>query len=334
MYPATPALTVAGRRLLSPLPWERYRLAAALGAVVIALGVVIAVERSGDHSGNLSALLILPVILAGASLGVAAGLGTALVLSVLFSMAGPASLAIDDRTPWALFTALAVVLGLLSGASASIHRTRARRLTEVIHRLDTIYGKSLRLMAETVELRDPITAGHSRRVAQNAVTLGRAVGDRDLDVLYWAGLLHDVGKIAVPESVLHKDGGLTAEEWTLMRAHVTMGATLIARNAGDFAPVAAAVRGHHERWDGSGYPGGLAGEAIPLHGRILAVVDVYEALTCDRPYRAALDGDSAMAYLRERRGQDFDPRLVDAFEDLWEAGTVVTADALHQPRLL
>ena len=125
------------------------------------------------------------------------------------------------------------------------------------------------------------TAQHSERVGALARSIGVEIGVEgvDLEVLHWAGLLHDIGKLAVPEEILTKPGRLTPEEWIQVQRHPAVGAELLRTISSGLEPVAAAVRAHHEQWDGSGYPDGLAGEDIPLAGRIVTVADVYDALT-------------------------------------------------------
>jgi HD-GYP domain-containing protein (c-di-GMP phosphodiesterase class II) len=126
-----------------------------------------------------------------------------------------------------------------------------------------------------------------------------------------AGLLHDIGKIGVPEAILAKPGPLTLDEWTVMRAHPVVGAQIV-EPFEFFAPAIAAIRHHHERWDGSGYPDGLAGEAIPIEARVVAVADVFDALTSTRSYRAALPRDVALATLLAAAGRTLDERVVAA----------------------
>lgn len=186
---------------------------------------------------------------------------------------------------------------------------------------------SLLRFAEAVELYDPLTAGHSRRVGANGRILADALGlnDDEQDVVYWAGLLHDVGKIAVPASILRKPGPLTGEERALMRKHPGLGASLIRESPAGSDVMAAAVGAHHERWDGLGYPKGLAGEAIPLYGRILAVVDVFEALTAERPYRSPLEPAEALAFIRDGAGSAFDPELIAQFDLLVRRDAITVA---------
>jgi putative nucleotidyltransferase with HDIG domain len=174
--------------------------------------------------------------------------------------------------------------------------------------------QSLLGLANALEAKDPYTRGHSERVGvwsrRLAASLG--VGQADVEIIAQAGLLHDIGKIGVPEAVLGKRGPLTSEEWGLMRRHPVVGAQIVAPF--DFlAGATPVIRHHHERWDGSGYPDGLAGEAIPLGARLVAVADVYDALTSARPYRAALTPDAARQHLHAQAGRTLDARAVAVF---------------------
>ncbi len=177
----------------------------------------------------------------------------------------------------------------------------------------------LERLAVIAELRDDETGHHSYRMARLARRLAEAAGispDR-VAALECAARLHDIGKIAVPDSVLLKEGPLDDVERHLMREHPAIGARILqAGTASVLAPAAAIVRHHHERWDGKGYPDGLAGEDIPYEARIAAVADVYDALTHTRPYRQPWSHEQAVAYIRGQRGQQFDPWTVDLFTSL------------------
>jgi HD-GYP domain-containing protein (c-di-GMP phosphodiesterase class II) len=177
------------------------------------------------------------------------------------------------------------------------------------------------LMA-AIEAWDPYTAGHLRRVSDYAVEVGRklGLGGDDLEILHHASLLHDVGKLGVPESVLRKEGPLDDREIDLMRQHPEIGARMLEdlEHLRDAVPL---VLHHQERFDGDlagrhpGYPKGIAGEEIPLGSRIIAVVDAFDAMTTTRSYREALSPTEAAAVIRRERGRQFDPRVVDAFLD-------------------
>jgi len=157
---------------------------------------------------------------------------------------------------------------------------------------------------------------HTTRVGTMATDLARVLGLRGpaLTAVRAAARLHDLGKLCIPESILYKPGPLTPDEWVIMRQHPQLALLLLApiTHAG-LQPVLASVRHHHEHWDGTGYPDGLAGDAIPLAARIVALVDVWDALTSDRPYRAAWSDADAQAYLAAQAGRQFDPLLVALF---------------------
>lgn len=183
-----------------------------------------------------------------------------------------------------------------------------------IHRLTTETRDAVRSLAEIVDHRDATTYHHSSRVAANAVRLARALhlSDDETELIEQAAAVHDLGKIGVPDRVLLKPGPLTATEEDLMHEHTELGSRILTRFE-LFRPGAEIVRHHHERWDGAGYPDGLAGEAIPLGARIVAVVDAFDAMTSDRPYRAALSAAEAVRRIAEGAGSQWDPRIAAAF---------------------
>jgi len=163
--------------------------------------------------------------------------------------------------------------------------------------------------------RDSLTQEHSLRVQRFAVALARQAGIRDerlLSAIDSAALLHDIGKLAIPDRLLHKPGPLTPDEYDQVKQHAIIGADMLSAIAFPF-PLTLIVRHHHENWDGTGYPDGLRGEAIPLGARILSVVDCYDALTSDRPYHDAISHGSALAMIHDRRGAMYDPAIIDAF---------------------
>jgi HD-GYP domain-containing protein (c-di-GMP phosphodiesterase class II) len=165
-----------------------------------------------------------------------------------------------------------------------------------------------------IDRRDPTNRGHSRRVAVLSRLLAEAAGlsSREIRRAELAGLVHDVGKVALPSRILRKPGPLDAREYALVRRHPQIGCRMLKGWLG-LRSVLGAVRHHHERWDGLGYPFGLRGEAIPQLARIVAIADAYDAMISDRPYRPALSAEAAREELRRGRGTHFDPELVDAF---------------------
>ena len=186
-----------------------------------------------------------------------------------------------------------------------------RRLYQQVQR--SIY-QSLLGLANALEAKDPYTRGHSERVGAASRSLAQALAlpPHETEMIGQAGLLHDIGKIGVPEQVLRKHGALDEDEWAAMRKHPLIGAQIVAPFE-FFAGGAVTIRHHHERCDGSGYPDGLAGDAIPMGARVVAVADVFDALTSDRPYRAALPQEAALDYLGRQAGRTLDERVVTAF---------------------
>ena len=189
----------------------------------------------------------------------------------------------------------------------------AEDVRRLYHQMQRAICQSLLGLANALEAKDSYTRGHSERVAALGRRVASALGLAPslVDVVGQAGLLHDIGKIGVPEAILRKPGLLSPEEWHVMRAHPTIGAQIVAPFE-FFEGAARAIRHHHERWDGSGYPDGLAREAIPLEARIVAVVDVFDALTSARSYRPALHRDAACAMLRQEAGHTLDETVVAA----------------------
>ncbi len=175
--------------------------------------------------------------------------------------------------------------------------------------------EAIERLARVAEWKDDTLGGHNQRIATYAFRLAREMGlsEAEADHLYHGALLHDIGKIGIPDEILRKRTPLTADETDLMRSHVQIGAQLLDGGSDPLLQTARRIAlTHHERWDGSGYPARLQGEAIPLAGRIVAVCDVFDALLSERHYKAAWSLAATTEYLRSRRGRDFDPAVVDA----------------------
>jgi putative nucleotidyltransferase with HDIG domain len=185
--------------------------------------------------------------------------------------------------------------------------------------LNKLYLSTIETLAMAIDAKDQITHGHIRRVQAYAVGLARRLGmtdEKQIKAIEAAALLHDMGKLAVPEYILNKPGKLTAAEFEKMKLHAGVGADIL--SAIDFPyPVVPIVRHHHENWDGTGYPTGIKGTDIPIGARILSVVDCFDALTSDRPYRPALSDEEALRILAERRGTMYDPLIVDTFTQVY-----------------
>jgi len=184
-----------------------------------------------------------------------------------------------------------------------------------VEQVNELYMSTIEALAMAVDAKDQITHGHIRRVQVFALELARRLGvtdDQQLRAIATAALLHDMGKLAIPEHILNKPGKLTVAEFDKMKRHAEIGAALLSSVKFPY-PVVPIVRHHHEHWDGSGYPAAISGTDIPLGARILSVVDCFDALTSDRPYRPRLSTDDAFKIIRERRGTRYDPLVVDTF---------------------
>jgi putative nucleotidyltransferase with HDIG domain len=197
-----------------------------------------------------------------------------------------------------------------------------------------MFTQTIGALAGAVDKRDPFTSAHSHRVKAIAVDIGRemSVNEAELEALEWGGLLHDVGKIGVPDSVLLKQERLTREERMVMNAHPVLGAEIIAPVT-KLAPELPIIRHHHEWYNGSGYPDRLMGDEIPLLARILHVADAFEAMTAARPYRMTpLTAEQALGELRKFAGIQFDPAIVDAFVKTHYADGVPDPGRQEEPR--
>jgi HD-GYP domain-containing protein (c-di-GMP phosphodiesterase class II) len=195
-------------------------------------------------------------------------------------------------------------------------RVRARELETALEALQENYLATVRTLAFIVEAKDSSTREHLERTHDYAKALARVVTGGDVDVEQSYGfLLHDVGKVGIPESILCKPGPLTTEEYEVMKTHPLIGVQIVApiRFLGDATQI---IRCHHERWDGKGYPDGLAEENIPLSARIFSVCDTFDAMTSDRPYRRALPFDDAVSEIDRCSGTQFDPDVVTAFVEM------------------
>ncbi len=214
------------------------------------------------------------------------------------------------------FIGVIIPLLLVLYFTFKISMDRVEDANRHVEKVNRLYLSTIETLAMAVDAKDQVTHGHIRRVQKYAVGLAKALGVHDdalLKAVEAAALLHDMGKLAVPEYILNKPGRLTEAEFEKMKLHASVGADIL--SAIDFPyPVVPIVRHHHESWDGSGYPDGLRGTDIPIGARILSVVDCFDALTSDRPYRRRLSDEDALAILNERKGTMYDPWVVQTFE--------------------
>ena len=179
------------------------------------------------------------------------------------------------------------------------------------------YDETIQGWANALEMRDSETMGHSQRIVELTLVLAKKLGVQDMDLLHIrrGALLHDIGKMGIPDAILHKPGMLTEEEWVVMRKHPVYARDYLS-SVSYLTPALDIPYSHHERWDGTGYPQGLKGEEIPLSARIFAVVDVWDAVTSQRPYLESWSREKALAHIQEQAGRHFDPRIVEVFVEL------------------
>src|SRR5712691_9213850 len=236
-----------------------------------------------------------------------------------------------------------ILLGLLITAMVHLlYRFNEKRLNEVrraeadnrkhVEEMASIHMNTIESLAIAIDAKDQTTHGHVRRTQIYASEMGKLfkVGGQELQALFAGALLHDIGKLAVPEYILNKPGKLTEAEFAKMKIHPSVGGDILRRVNFPY-PVEDIVRYHHEKWDGSGYPKGLKGEAIPLVARIISVVDFYDATRCDRPYRKGMKREDSLSLLRGMAASAFDPRVVDKFiEHVEEFDRLIDAEDIQE----
>jgi HD-GYP domain-containing protein (c-di-GMP phosphodiesterase class II) len=305
-------------------PWQLFFLICILALVITALIFV-----SGGTKYVYVQLMYLPIILVGLLFETRIAAFFAVFAGLLVGPFMPLEAAIGSYQPteaWLLRIVFFTINGMCAGAVASLLHYRIGLLEKVKHEIALTYGRTLRALVVLIAERDDETADHSERVAYNAVKVGEAIklsSDR-LEVLYWAALLHDLGKIGIAESILNKPSALTADERFEMQRHVEIGYRVIIHASSDFLPIAQVVAAHHERMDGTGYPNRLQGNGIPIEARILTVIDVFEALTSKRPYHEAVDSQTAIKMIQADSGTHFDPEVVHVFITLQHSGEIMT----------
>jgi HD-GYP domain-containing protein (c-di-GMP phosphodiesterase class II) len=233
------------------------------------------------------------------------------------------------QEPLVLVAVIVPLVWLLDNFS----KDRAARYAAALE-LNRAYRGTVMLLSDVLEFEDEYTAQHSRSVVDlvNAVADELGVAPHERQELEFAAMLHDVGKISIPKEILHKPSALTDREFEVIKHHTIEGQFMLDRVGGLLARVGEVVRSCHERWDGCGYPDGLAGEEIPIAARIVFACDAYNAMTTDRPYRAAMASDAAIAELRANTGTQFDPKVVGALIKVVEHGTpmaITTSDGVR-----
>ena len=300
-------------------------MAMVLGLTLVAVPLSVLLPRGGSWA---VLLYVIPILWSGNQYGLRGGV-LAASASGLFYLVGVSWITAagygDGIDVWSRCADL-LILSLV-GAFVGRSREHEVRMRDELADSNRLLRRDLlrvaQALTQAVEAKDSYTEGHLRRVSEYAVAVGSRLGLRgkDLEMIHYASMLHDIGKIGIPEEILRKQGPLNEHEAEVMRRHADIGARLLEKLdlLRDAAPI---VRAHQERYDGAmdgtrypGYPMGLRGDDIPLGARIIAVVDAFDAMTTTRPYRAALPVDSAVGELRRQSGRQFDPRVVEAFVD-------------------
>jgi putative nucleotidyltransferase with HDIG domain len=219
----------------------------------------------------------------------------------------------------------AIVLGLVPmfGVLAVFAREREARLESLIELKNAYHGTAL-LLGDVVEADDAYTGAHCHDVVGLALEVGERMGlDRERSRhLEFGALLHDVGKIAIPKEIINKPGKLDPDEWMIVKTHTVEGQRMLERVGGFMEQVGQIVRSHHERWDGTGYPDGLAGEAIPMESRIITCCDTWHAMRSTRAYRKAMPHEDAVAELLKAAGHQLDPRVVETLLEIVERSAI------------
>jgi HD-GYP domain-containing protein (c-di-GMP phosphodiesterase class II) len=285
---------------------RRADLGIVLDLIMISLVVVI----SGNLSSPFLFLYYLTILEAAIRLelrqALAASTAMTGVIILLWTYAGRGELLATPGFQLGAFTAGGFFLALFLGTLIHEHRAAVE--------LARAYDTSLDGWSRALDLRDKETEGHTQRVTDMTLRLARAMGvaEGDLVDIRRGALLHDIGKMGIPDSILLKPGPLTEEEWKVMRRHPVYAYDFLSPTP-YLRPALDIPYCHHEKWDGTGYPRGLRGEGIPRAARIFAVADVWDALRSDRPYRAAWTAVKAREYIREQAGKHFDPRVVEVF---------------------
>jgi HD-GYP domain-containing protein (c-di-GMP phosphodiesterase class II) len=270
--------------------------------------VVAAIAVATYLAADFASIVIFLVIGLGRTLREVVRDAWSCMIDALIAPLGIAVAAASFTVPWAFLAALPLVAFF-----TLVGRERASRVDAAVELASAYRGTAL-LLSTVIDADDGYTGYHSRGVVGLAASVATEMQlpERDVQLTEFAGLLHDVGKIRIPNAIINKPGPLTPEEWEVVRRHPGDGADMLEGVGGFLAEVGAVVRFHHERWDGSGYPDGLAGDGIPQIARIVAVCDAFSAITTDRAYRPGRSVNEALGEIHACAGTQFDPRVVEA----------------------
>ena len=303
----------------------------ALLIALLEIAVAVGVYLTGGTQFVYLQFMYIPVAISGLIFGMVGGVVFGLFGGLLIGPIMPLNVDTNSSQPmlsWAIRTGFLCLQGLVAGYVGGLMRQRLRVAEVIAEELALTYGRILRSLVALIGERDDKTADHSERVAYNAIQMGHALDMKhnELETLYWAAVLHDLGKIGIPEAILNHPGELSPADRVEMQRHVEIGQRILEQASLEFKPIAEIVAAHHERWDGLGYPKGLQGTQIPLAGRILTILDVFEALTSKRPYREPMPALDALQLIQAERGTRFEARIVDAFVKLYDNNQLVLSE--------
>lgn len=268
------------------------------------------VDLSGGTSHALPYVFVIPIVLAAWYWSAKAAMVISLAAGFLCGPLMYLDSWTDTPQPWSVMV-IRTVIFLLSGTGIGVLFDHMKEQNDRLQRAGT---ELISTLAHTIELRDAYTNGHCERVAKMAVAIGKELGLSAAQLLYleWAALIHDIGKIGVPEEILNKTDKLTEEEFAIIKRHPNLGAWAL--KASEFGQhMRDGVLHHHERWDGKGYPYGQSGKNIPFQGRIIAVPDVWDAIRSERSYRKEMAREDSIQIMKDGRAKQFDPEILDIF---------------------
>lgn len=312
------------RKIIKTWKAPRIRNHVILSLLIMSLLVItwIIVYFQGGTTNVFVHFMYLPIIFSSFFWGPLIGIITAILGGVIIGPCMPLNVEQQIYQPISsmlLRTTFFSIVALFVGYISNLLKTYIHFAHHTYEQLAMTYANTLRNYARMVSVRDKHIADHCERVAYNSRLVGIEYGlnEHQSEALYWAGLLHDVGKIGVAEEILLKPEKLTLDEYAEIKQHTILGYELINSLSTDLKAVSEGIRSHHEKWNGEGYPDGLKGKDIPLFGRIISIVDVFEALTSTRPYKNSWSKQEAIEYIKKEKGKSFDPELVDIFEKLY-----------------
>ncbi len=271
-------------------------------------------------------LMYLPIIFASFLFRKTGGIITCIVAGIILGPLMPLNVELgltQSTYAWVLRLLIFTGIGVFSGSLFKMN-------DKTVKKVKLLQAQTLKTFVSLLALRLQQTEDHCERVAYNALVLGKEIGlsGNELKDLYWAGILHDLGKLTISEEILLKPSQLNETEFQEIKKHPIVGAQIIMSVSEEYQKVTEGIITHHEKWDGTGYPYGIRGQEISIYGRILAVVDVFEALCKERPYHKARSEEEALAIIQAGKGTHFDPLMVEKFLKIYNEGRIIVNSSI------